>query len=244
MSYFWETGFTVPNGVGFSLFGWGHLLWLALWLCLCVTLGRLYAKWNETQRRACRRVLAGLLLLDELFKVISTLATGRFQLDFLPLHLCSINIFLILADALRPSDSLREILYAVCLPGAFFALVFPGWSYLPLWNGLCIHSFTAHILLFLYPFLLICGGFRPSFSRFLKLLPLCFLTALGAYFFNQAFGTNFMFLRYAGTGNPLSLFEAALGSPGYLVGIPVLCALCWTVLYGGKAVLDKVKHLV
>ena len=242
--YFWETGFTVPAGEGFSLFGWGHLLWLAFWLCLCVILGRLYSQWSETQRCTCRLILAGLLLLDELFKVISTSVTGRFQLDFLPLHLCSINIFLILADALRPSDSLREILYAVCLPGAFFALVFPGWSYLPLWNGLCIHSFTAHILLFLYPFLLVCGGFRPNFSRFLKLLPLCFLAVLGAYFFNQAFGTNFMFLRYAGEGNPLSLFEAALGSPGYLVGIPVLCALCWAVLYGGRTALDKMKHLM
>lgn len=242
--YFWDTGFTVPAGQGFSLFGWGHLLWLVLWIFLCVILGILYHKWNDQKQLVCRSILAGLLLIDELFKVISTSLTGRFQLDFLPLHLCSINIFLILADVFRPSDSLREILYAVCLPGAFFALLFPGWSYLPLWNALCIHSFTAHILLFLYPFLLICGGFRPCFLRFLKLLPLCLLTVAGVYCFNQTFGTNFMFLRYAGTGNPLSLFEAALGSPGYLVGIPVLCTLCWAVLYGGRAALDKVKHLV
>lgn len=242
--YFWDTGFTVPAGKGFSLFGFGHVLWLLFWLGLCGMLGISYSNWDEKRRQTCLRILASLLLADELFKVISTSVTGRFQLDFLPLHLCSINIFLILADAWRPADSLREILYAVCLPGAFFALVFPGWSYLPLWNGLCIHSFTAHILLFLYPFLLICGGFRPKFTRFLKLLPFCLLAAAGAYGFNQVFGTNFMFLRYAGTGNPLSLFEAALGSPGYLVGIPILCALCWAILYGGKAVLDKAKHLV
>ena len=242
--YFWDTGFTVPAGKGFSLFGPGHVLWLLFWIILCVLFGILYSKWSAKRQLACRRILAGLLLIDELFKVISTLITGRFQLDFLPFHLCSINIFLIFADAWRPADSLREILYAVCLPGAFFALIFPGWSYLPLWNGLCIHSFTAHILLFLYPFLLFCGGFRPKFTRFLKLLPLCLLTVAGVYCFNQVFGTNFMFLRYAGAGNPLSLFEAALGSPGYLVGIPILCALCWAILYGGRNLLDKVKKLV
>ena len=244
VEYFWDSGFTVPDGVGFSLFGGGHLFWIALWLFLCGVLGYAYSKWSDGKRLLCRRILAILLLADELFKVISTVATGRFQLDYLPLHLCSINIFLILADAWRPSDSLREILYAVCLPGAFFALLFPGWSYLPLWNGLCIHSFTVHILLFFYPFLLICGGFRPKFSRCLKLLPLCLLVVAGVYCFNQVFGTNFMFLSYAGEGNPLSLFEAALGSPGYLAGIPILCALCWLVLYGGRALLDKVKKLV
>lgn len=237
MTHFWDTGFTIPAGMGFSLFGVGHFLWLALWVALCAVLGTFYRRWNDRKRLICRRIVATLLLIDELFKVVSTTATGRFRPDFLPLHLCSINIFLILWDAIRPSESLWEILYAVCLPGAFFALIFPGWAYLPLWNGLCIHSFTAHILLFLYPFLLICGGFQPRFSRFCRLLPLCLLAVAGVYCFNQKFGTNFMFLSYAGTGNPLSLFESWLGNPGYLVGIPVICALCWAVLYGGRVVL-------
>lgn len=232
LEYFWATGRTIPPDMGFQRFGAGHLAWLFLLVLLCLLLGIRYRKWGEEKRRLCRRILAALLVADELFKDISTLATGNFQLDFLPLHLCSINIFLILADAVKPSDTLRELLYAVCLPGALFALVFPGWAYLPLCNALCIHSFTAHILLFLYPFLLICSGFQPELRRFGKVLPFCLPVAAGAYCFNQAFGTNFMFLNYAGTGNPLSWFETRLGTPGYLIGIPILCVLCWAVLYG------------
>lgn len=232
--YFWDTGFTILPGKGFSLFSPGHFAWLMACFLLCLLLGRRYRAWNEEKRQRCLRLVAALLLLDELFKVCSTLATGRFRVDFLPLHLCSINIFVILADVWRPTDALREILYAICLPGAAFALVFPGWSYLPFCNALCIHSFTAHILLFLYPFLLLCGGFQPSFSRFLKVLPFCLPVVIAVYFFNRIFDTNFMFLSFAGEGNPLSLFEAWLGNPGYLIGLPILCALCWLLLYGGR----------
>lgn len=242
MGYFWETGFTIPQGNGFDLFGAGHLAWLFLLVLLCFFLGIKYRKWNEGQRMLCLRILAALLLLDELFKDISTLITGNFHLDYLPLHLCSINIFLILADAVKPADTLREVLYAVCLPGAFFALAFPGWAYLPICNALCIHSFTAHILLFLYPFLLLCGGFRPCLFRFLKVLPFFVPVVAGVYVFNQVFDTNFMFLSYAGEGNPLSLFEAWLGNPGYLWGIPALAVLSWAILYGVPFLIRRKKR--
>lgn len=239
MEYFWDTAHTVPPGVGFPLFSFGHLCWLFAAALLSVFLWRLYGSWGREGRTRCLHILAGLLLADELFKDISTLCTGRFSPEFLPLHLCSINIFVILADAVRPRDSLREVLYAVCLPGAFFALLTPGWSYLPLCNALCIHSFTAHILLFLYPLLVVREGFQPQFSRLLKLLP-WFLPALAAaWLCNRLWGTNFMFLNYAGQGNPLSWFEARLGTPGYLLGIPILCALCWAILYGVPAVFRK-----
>lgn len=242
-SYFWDTEYTMPPDVpGFSHFCPGHLFWLGLTAALCTALGLMYRRWGDRGRRICGRALAVLLVCDELFKYFIAFKSGEFRPSFLPLHLCSINIFLIAADAVRPSLMLREVLYAVCLPGALFALAFPGWAHLPLWNALCIHSFTAHILLFLYPLLLIVGGFRPRFSRLVRTFP-AILAAVGiAACFNQAFGTNFMFLARAGEGNPLSWFESFLGSPGYLVGIPVIAALCWAVMYGLPALrkrLDK-----
>ncbi len=239
MQYFWDTAGTIPAGIGFSLFSIGHICWLVSSAIVCLVLWRQYGRWGEGKRRRCRRVIAALLLTDEFFKDISTLCTGRFSPEFLPFHLCSINIFLILTDAISPRDGLREVLYAVCLPGAFFALITPGWSYLPLWNALCIHSFTAHILLFLYPLLVIREGFRPQIARLVKLLP-CFIPAiLLALLCNHFWGTNFMFLSFPGEGNILSWFADLWGTPGYLWGLPILCVLCWTVLYGGRALLFR-----
>ncbi|MCI9543294.1 MAG: YwaF family protein [Acutalibacter muris] len=204
-------------------------------MALCAALWIFYSRWGAGKRRLCRRILAALLVCDELFKYGIALHSGQFRPSFLPLHLCSINIFLIAADVIRPNQRLREVLYAVCLPGAFFALLFPGWNYLPLWNALCIHSFTAHLLLLLYPLLLIAGGFRPDIRRFAGTLPAALVVVGLVYCFNRVFGTNFMFLSRAGEGNPLSWFESFLGSPGYLMGIPVIAAICWGLLYGVPA---------
>lgn len=232
-SYFWDTEYTMPpDAPGFSHFCPGHLFWLGLTAALCISLWVLYRRWGDEGKRACKITLAALLICDELFKYGIALYSGEFRPSFLPLHLCSINIFLIAADAVHPNQLLQEILYAVCLPGAFFALVFPGWAYLPLWNALCIHSFTAHILLFIYPLLLLAGGFRPSFRRFARTLPAALVVVGLVAGLNKLFGTNFMFLSRAGEGNPLSWFESFLGSPGYLAGIPVIAAICWAVLYG------------
>lgn len=224
-----------PDVPGFDHFCPGHLFWLGLTAVLCSALWIFYRRWTHKEQRACKLILAALLVCDELFKYGVAWHSGDFRPSFLPLHLCSINIFLIAFDSVRPSQLLQELLYAVCLPGAFFALMFPGWAYLPLWNALCIHSFTAHILLFLYPVLLLAGGFRPRFSRFARTLPAALAVVFIIAGFNRAFGTNFMFLSRAGEGNPLSWFESFLGSPGYLVGIPVIAAACWTVMYGFPA---------
>lgn len=232
-----------PDAPGFSHFCPGHLFWLAATAAICILLWILYRRWSARERRACKLMLAALLVGDELFKYGIAIHSGEFRPSFLPLHLCSINIFLIAADAIRPNQLLQEILYAVCLPGAFFALVFPGWAYLPLLNALCIHSFTVHILLLLYPLLLLAGGFRPSFCRFCKTIPAVLVVVGIVACFNRAFGTNFMFLSRAGEGNPLSWFESFMGSPGYLIGIPVIAAVCWTVMYGLPTIRKRLDRL-
>lgn len=162
---FWETSSTIAPGNGFSLFSATHLCWLAAAAILFFLAGRWYRGADETARRRLRIPIRILLICDELAKDLSTLATGRFEWAFLPFHLCSINIFVILAHIVRPDDVKSEFLYALCLPGALAALLFPSWSSLPAWNLMCIHSFSVHILLALYPILLLCGGYRPHFSR-------------------------------------------------------------------------------
>lgn len=242
MNDFWDTEYTIPAGHGFVHFCPGHLLWLCFGMFLCLCLGMAFRKWGAVPRRICLRVLAGLLVMDELFKYYIALRGGVFQPSFLPLHLCSINIFVIAVDAIHPSEPLREVLYAVCLPGALFALVFPGWAYLPLANALCIHSFSAHILLLLYPLLVLLGGFRPNFRRFARTLPIIAGVVIAVYGVDLLLDTNFMFLRRAGEGNPLSWLEGFLGNPGYLIGIPLIAVCCWTVLYGLPWLIKLCQH--
>ena len=103
-NYFWYTEYTMPIGApGFSHFCPGHLGWLFLTAALCLGLGVLYRRWQPESRLICCRIIAGILVADELFKYYLAFRNGGFRPAYLPLHLCSINIFVIAADAIRPS---------------------------------------------------------------------------------------------------------------------------------------------
>ena len=146
-----------------SYFGPLHLAWLAgaaLFAAACVFL---YRKSVPARRRHIRWLFAALLLADEAFKVACLLAGGNYRASYLPLHLCSINIFLIALHALCPSRLLDNFLYAICIPAALAALLFPTWVSLPAANFMHLHSFTVHILLASYPIMLTAGGdIRPQ----------------------------------------------------------------------------------
>jgi uncharacterized membrane protein YwaF len=170
------------------------------------------------------------VIADELFKIIVLVIGHNYNFTYLPLHLCSINIFLILWHAIKPNRLLGNFLYTVCIPGAMAALLFPSWSSLPITSGMHIHSFTVHILLALYPIVLTAAGeIRPT----LRQLPLCLgllaVLAAFAYGVNVLLDTNFMFLMYAEEGNPLAWFGANWGS--HLLGFPVIMAGVILVMY-------------
>lgn len=230
MRYFFDTVETIPEGMGFGLFGPCHLLWLAGFAAFTAACCLVYRRLAPAGRRRMRLGMAALLVADECFKQICLLAYGNFLPKYLPLHLCSINILLIAIHAVRPGKALDHFLYTICIPGALAALLFPSWTALPAANFMHIHSFTVHILLAAYPIMLtVNGDIRPSLRGLPHTLALLAGLAAGAYAFNLALGTNFMFLMYAEAGNPLRWFETAFGS--HLVGFPVLGAAVVLVMY-------------
>lgn len=230
--YFFETTETVKEGIGFEIFGKTHLIWLFSIALLGVLLCMTYIRSNESGRRAILWTVCILTLCNEIAKYTVLGISGNFKVDYLPLHLCSINIFVILAYMITKKAILAEILYAASLPGALAALLFPSWTALPPTSFMHIHSFTVHFELMIFPLLLLVGGFVPSFRRLSKAFPAILSVAVFVYIFNKIFDTSFMFLNGAGEGNPLSFFEDILGDPLYIVSIPFLLCIVWGVMYG------------
>ena len=240
MQYWLDTTETIPDGVGFSHFDPCHLTWLAAGAVFAVLACLLYRRLDVAGRKGMRIAFAALILADEVFKYIILFIGDRWLPTYLPLHLCSINIFLIAYHAFRPGKLLDNFLYIICIPGALAALLFPSWTELPSSSAMHIHSFTVHILLITYPIMLLAGrDIRPQ-AKFLPkcLLLLCGLAliALGA---NLVFGTNFMFLMSADKGNPLYFFKQ-FGS--HLIGFPVIISAIIAVMYGPIALHDKLRR--
>lgn len=230
MNHFWCTSDTIPDGLGYSHFSGLHLFWLGLLAASAVVNCLVYRKLGQKGRGIWRKSIALLLVGDELFKLIPMLILGTFRLSYLPFHLCSINIFVIAFHAWKPAKITGNFLYTVGIPGAMAALLFPTWTELPALNYMCIHSFSVHILLVLYPLVLtVAGDIKPCIRELPKSLLLLAGFALLALVLNLWWDTNFMFLMSASKGNPLYWFEVNCGN--HLLGFPVMIAGVILVLY-------------
>ena len=230
MKYFLDTTGTIPDNVGFAHYDALHITWLVAAALFIVALSLVYKNQNEAQRSKTRKALAAALILDELWKMFWLTVGHRYELEYLPFHLCSINIFIIAYHCFRPNKTLDNFLYIVCIPGALAALLFPSWAVLPLANFMHLHSFTVHSLLVAYPVvLLVNGDIKPTFKALPKCLGLLSVFGIFALVFNIAFDENFMFLMYAEEGNPLYLFKQLWGNHFY--GFPVIMAGILVVMF-------------
>lgn len=137
-----------------------------------------------------------------------------------------INIFVCWYDAIHQSRWSKEILYALCIPGAVVAMLSPSWQRLPVWNLLHLHSYSIHVLLILYPVLLLAGGFRPQVHHIRWVLAFLCAIATPIFFLNRLLKTNFFFLNDP-QGNAITAFFAhCFGERFYLLGfLPVLAAV-------------------
>ena len=204
-----------------------HLLTLVLAAAMLTAL--YYGLRNKSQKIQTMVLLP--LSLSGVAAIVFNLLHWGSPLEYLPLHLCSINIILIAIHAWKPNKTLDNFLYGVCIPGALAAMLFSTWTPLPTLNFMHLHSFTIHILLIAYPVMLTVGGdIRPDWRVLPKCLLLTLCMAVPIYCVNLALDTNFMFLMYADEGNPLLLFEQMFGS--HLWGFPVLGTVFVGAMYG------------
>lgn len=241
MEYFLDTVKTIPKGLGFEHFDFCHISWLLLLASSVAMCCVLYRRWNERKRKIFRVVLAALIVGNEIFKQVCLQLGDTFTVNYLPLHLCSINIFLVAAHSIKPTKTLGNFLYAICIPAALLALFFPTWTKLPLLNFNHLHSFTIHIMLALYPIVLTIGGdIRPNVRQLPKSLLLLLGFAAVALVVNLALDTNYMYLMSAPKGTPLVWFRETFGT--HLVGFPVLLVAILALMYVPVVFLERRRN--
>ena len=227
---FFVTSDHIPEGVGFQAFGLTHILWLSfgllLWVCACI----FYRRLSADKRKRALTVLGAYIFLQEMAKNLVLICLGEFDWGYLPFHLCGINILLIAFDTIKKTKTVRSFLYYFAIPGALLALLFPNWSQMPVLNFFHIHSFTIHILLVLYPLLLVTTGqVSTDLKSAFQGVGLLIAMAIPVYGLNLLWDTNFMFLMEPDSGNPLEMFEKLLGS--HLWGFPILLPVVVFVMY-------------
>lgn len=232
MDYFFVFDRNLLPDAGIEAFGAAHICWLALAVLITAALCRTCRRTARDHRDRLFRRVCTAILLCELTRRLCLRSAAVPELFALPLHLCSMSVYLAAWHCLRPSCLTGELLYCLSMPGAAFALLFPDWLYCPAANLLSISGFVGHILLVAFPAMLVSGG---EISPDAKRLPKCFAclacTAAVLFVFNKCFGTNYMFLAYPSPGSPLVFFARLFGNPGYIAGYLPIIAAVWLLLY-------------
>ena len=227
---FFLTGDKLPEGVGFKTFDLTHMLWLAVCLIVWVGVCAFHKKLAPEKRNILLKTLGIYIFLQEMGKNLVLILMGDFGWGYLPFHLCGINILLITFDTFKQTKVVRSFLYYFAIPGAALALLFPNWTGSPVWNFFHIHSFTIHMLLVLYPLLLVTTDqVDTDLKSAFKSVALLVVMAIPVYGLNLLWDTNFMFLMEPDSGNPLELFEKLFGS--HLWGFPILLPVVVLVMY-------------
>ena len=106
MSEFWYTKATMnklnPDYIRFEHFSPTHLFVTAIFIAIIAAAMIFYHKLDEKGRQKFLYIMSALLIADELWKHVLSAATGQWEWEFVPLHLCSINIFVIAFHACKP----------------------------------------------------------------------------------------------------------------------------------------------
>lgn len=227
---FLDTVETIKEGVGFSLFDKTHLTWILAFIISAIAIPIIYRKASVKVRNVMRITVASLILLDEVWKWVFLFVGNRYEHSYLPLHLCSINVFLVALHLFKRPKVIDNFLYAICIPAGVIALLTPSWTALPPANFMHIHSFSIHILLAIYPLMLTVGGDiepKPKMAPKCLLLLLCMGIAVLAV--NFLCDTNFMFLMRTDDISFLVLFENIFGAHQW--AFPILLPVVMMIMY-------------
>ncbi len=230
--YFFTPEQEIPSDVGFSLYGPEHipaLVILAILSAVIVTLG---CRMTKRSRGLLLKVLAALMVAMEVIKDLVLGNMGSFSVGYLPLHLCSLDMFICLYAAWHPdSDGAGQLVWALCLSGGMAALLFPDWTRFPVIHFQSIHSFVYHAMLVQFSLIsVITGQIRPRVERLWKVLLFLVIAAVPIYGINVVLHTNYMFLLEPVSGTPLELCARLPGQWGYLLGYLILAAAILVVL--------------
>ena len=113
--YFWKQQDDIPKGLGYPMFGRIHLISLAVTLALVALFTLLFFRQSRKKQKRILKGIPVFMVFAETFKDLCLVHIHHFGLGYLPLHLCSLGIFVFLLREYLPmkkaKDFFGEIMY-------------------------------------------------------------------------------------------------------------------------------------
>ncbi len=235
MSQYFAKAYT---GAPFDLFGPAHLTALGIVLLVNLWLLRLrHAPYAS--RRRFRHLLAAILITNEVIWHIWNWATGQWTIQtMLPLHLCSLFVFLSAYMLITRSYAVYEYAYFLGIGGAIQALLTPdagiyGFPHLRFFQVIISHGaiVTASV------YMTVVEGYRPTWESLKRVAVGTNLYMLVVGVINWALGSNYLFIAHK--PDTPSLMDLLGPWPWYILSIEGVALVVCVALYLPFAIRDR-----
>jgi len=226
------------HGAPFELFGPHHLVALLLIILLNLAIVFYRGRFTPSQRKSLRSGLAVILLVNEALWHIWNWTTGQWTIQtMLPLHLCSLLVFLSAYMLVTRSYTIFEFVYFLGIAGASQALLTPdagiyGFPHFRFFQVMISHGaiVTAAI------FMTFVEGFRPTWLSVVKVAVVGNLYMLAVGLVNALLGSNYLFI--ARKPETASLLDVLGPWPWYIMVMEGLALVMVLLLYLPYALKD------
>ena len=225
------------SGTPFVLFGTWHLV--ALLVIALLNIGLLgFRRFTPKTRTIVRWSMAIVLWADEASWHIWNAYWGHWNVRImLPLHLCSVLIWLAGFMLVFKSYRIYEFVYFLGIGGAIQALLTPdagiyGFPHYRIFQTLISHG----LLITSGVFMTSVEGFRPTWKSILRVAIVANIYLVCIYFVNVALGSNYMMLN--GKPATASLLDVLPPWPYYIPYLELIGVATCLLLYSPFIIRD------
>ncbi|MGC9347122.1 MAG: TIGR02206 family membrane protein [Anaerolineae bacterium] len=226
------------DGEPFRLFGTPHLVALTVVALINVALIAAGRRLPDRWRAPIRYALAAILIIDEALWHWWNWSTGQWSLQkTLPLHLCSVLVFLSAAMLVTKSYAIFEFTYLLGIAGALQALLTPdagpyGFPHFRFFQVMVSHGAIVTAAVFMATV----EGYRPTLQSIKHVLIRGNIYALVVGVINALIGSNYLYI--ARKPETASLLDVLPAWPWYLPILELLALLMIGLLYLPYAIQD------
>ncbi len=215
-----------------QIFGPKHMAVVGVFVLFWLSLFYFRTRWNEQQKNTVRLALAVLLALNEIGLHIWSAYWGIWSIKtMLPLHMCSIILWIIVYMVLTHNHSLYDFAYFLGIGGALQAFLTPadGAMYdIPHYR--ILQTLIAHGLIISIPlFMTIVDGYRPTMASFKRIFIWANIYMVLIFFLNKAIGSNYLFIAQK-PPSP-TLMDILSPWPWYIPELEVVAFIIFFILY-------------
>jgi hypothetical integral membrane protein (TIGR02206 family) len=218
------------KGEPFQLFGAAHIAALLALILIGYGLTR-FKNASEGTRRVVRIALGLFLWFDESIWHYWNAYYGHWDIQtMLPLHACSILIWLGGFMLIFRSYRIYEFVYFMGIGGAFQYLMTPDLGIYGFPHIRYFQTFLSHGLLLISAiYMTVVEGFRPTWKSLLRVVIWSNIYMVIIYFLNTQIGSNYLFVN-AKPSTP-SLLDLMPDWPVYILYMEGLGLITFLILY-------------